>query len=166
MREKVSKPKQTLSLVLLGHFKAQKMNSLNLLSGHISDTSHVKKTPLKKVSSGSHKSKACRISFSSSGVLLCLSFGLLYQAGVLLGHPQCLDYGPPFQPPFHLEFCSAYETFGCCDQEKDNVIAAKYWEIMDYIDPQGHELCGRYIKDILCQVSFIRNYHHILGGTE
>uniref|UniRef100_A0A8C0GGH5 HHIP like 2 n=1 Tax=Chelonoidis abingdonii TaxID=106734 RepID=A0A8C0GGH5_CHEAB len=81
----------------------------------------------------------------------CLSVALLCQAGMLWGHPQCLDYGPPFQPPFHLEFCSAYETFGCCDQDKDNSIAAKYWEIMDYIDLQGHELCGEYIKDILCQ---------------
>nr|XP_056708305.1 HHIP-like protein 2 [Euleptes europaea] len=127
------------------------MNSLNLLSGHISDASHLRKPPLKKVSAGSHKSKSCRISFSSSIFLLSLSFGLLYQAGVLLGHPQCLDYGPPFQPPFHLEFCSAYETFGCCDQEKDSVVAAKYWEIMDFIDPQAHHLCGGYIKDILCQ---------------
>ncbi|XP_074782406.1 HHIP-like protein 2 [Athene noctua] len=89
-------------------------------------------------------------SSSSSGVsFFCLS--LLCLIGSLLGHPQCLDYGPPFQPPFHLEFCSAYENFGCCDQERDNSIAAKYWDIMDYIDPQGHKLCGTYIKDILCQ---------------
>lgn len=72
--------------------------------------------------------------------------------GGLLGHPQCLDYRLPFQPPFHLEFCSAYENFGCCDQERDNSIAAKYGDIMDYIDPRGHKLCGMYIKDILCQV--------------
>uniref|UniRef100_A0A8D0FRE8 HHIP like 2 n=1 Tax=Strix occidentalis caurina TaxID=311401 RepID=A0A8D0FRE8_STROC len=86
----------------------------------------------------------------SSGVsFFCLS--LLCLIGSLLGHPQCLDYGPPFQPPFHLEFCSAYENFGCCDQERDNSIAAKYWDIMDYIDPRGHKLCGTYIKDILCQ---------------
>ncbi|XP_074673956.1 HHIP-like protein 2 isoform X3 [Strix aluco] len=89
-------------------------------------------------------------SSSSSGVsFFCLS--LLCLIGSLLGHPQCLDYGPPFQPPFHLEFCSAYENFGCCDQERDNSIAAKYWDIMDYIDPRGHKLCGMYIKDILCQ---------------
>ncbi|XP_074719872.1 HHIP-like protein 2 isoform X2 [Strix uralensis] len=89
-------------------------------------------------------------SSSSSGVsFFCLS--LLCLIGSLLGHPQCLDYGPPFQPPFHLEFCSAYENFGCCDQERDNSIAAKYWDIMDYIDPRGHKLCGTYIKDILCQ---------------
>ncbi|KAJ7341048.1 hypothetical protein JRQ81_004725, partial [Phrynocephalus forsythii] len=83
--------------------------------------------------------------------LICTSFVLLGRDVGLLGHPQCLDYGPPFQPPFHLEFCSAYETFGCCDQDKDNIIAAKYWDIMDYVDLQAQNLCGRYIKDILCQ---------------
>ncbi|NXT82588.1 HIPL2 protein, partial [Zapornia atra] len=89
------------------------------------------------------------VSFSCSHVFVCLL--LLCLTGSLLGHPQCLDYGPPFQPPFHLEFCSAYEKFGCCDQERDNSIAAKYWDIMDHIDPWGRKLCGRYIKDILCQ---------------
>uniref|UniRef100_A0A8C5N0U0 HHIP like 2 n=1 Tax=Leptobrachium leishanense TaxID=445787 RepID=A0A8C5N0U0_9ANUR len=71
--------------------------------------------------------------------------------GVGLGHPQCLDYGPPFKPAFHLEFCSQYDSFGCCDQHKDNIIAEKYWTIMDNFDLQGHELCGGYIKDIVCQ---------------
>uniref|UniRef100_H3AU75 HHIP like 2 n=1 Tax=Latimeria chalumnae TaxID=7897 RepID=H3AU75_LATCH len=70
---------------------------------------------------------------------------------VLLGHPQCLDYRPPFKPAYHLEFCSQYDTFGCCDQDKDNEIAERYWDIMDFFDYQGHELCGGYIKDILCQ---------------
>ncbi|ELV10026.1 HHIP-like protein 2 [Tupaia chinensis] len=73
------------------------------------------------------------------------------KVGLLQGHPQCLDYGPPFQPPLHLEFCSDYESFGCCDQHKDERIAARYWDIMDYFDLKGHELCGGYIKDILCQ---------------
>ncbi|NXK75448.1 HIPL2 protein, partial [Amazona guildingii] len=94
-------------------------------------------------------------SSSSSGVFSSCPHVLLYLSlcliKCLLAHPQCLDYGPPFQPPFHLEFCSAYENFGCCDQEKDNSIAAKYWDIMDCIDPRGHKLCGTYIKDILCQ---------------
>ncbi|KAF3823104.1 hypothetical protein GH733_010540 [Mirounga leonina] len=70
---------------------------------------------------------------------------------MLQGHPQCLDYGPPFQPPLHLEFCSAYESFGCCDQHRDRRLAARYRDIMDYFDLGGHELCGGYIKDILCQ---------------
>ncbi|XP_053164556.1 HHIP-like protein 2 isoform X2 [Hemicordylus capensis] len=126
------------------------MNNPNLQGGHISDTSDFRKPSVKRPIAGSHKSHRSKISCCASSVLVCLSFALC-QVGVLLGHPQCLDYGPPFQPPFHLEFCSAYETFGCCDQDKDNSIAARYWEIMDYIDPHAHQVCGRYIKDILCQ---------------
>ncbi|KAL9863802.1 LOW QUALITY PROTEIN: HHIP-like protein 2 [Geothlypis trichas] len=70
--------------------------------------------------------------------------------GTLLGHPQCLYYGLPFQAPLPLEFCFTYENIGCCDQERDNSIAAKYWDITDYMDHEGHKLCGTYIKD-LCQ---------------
>eukprot|EP00079_Xenopus_tropicalis_P025841 XP_012819412.1 PREDICTED: HHIP-like protein 2 [Xenopus tropicalis] len=76
---------------------------------------------------------------------------LILRAGLLLAHPQCLDYAPPFKPPAHLEFCSQYETFGCCDQDRDNAIAEKYWSIMDYFDLNGYHTCGGYIKDILCQ---------------
>ncbi|KAM9107944.1 HHIP-like protein 2 [Megaptera novaeangliae] len=87
---------------------------------------------------------------SSRIFCLCLTV-LLGQGGLLQGHPQCLDYGPPFQPLLHLEFCSDYESFGCCDQRKDHRIAARYWDIMEYFDLKGHERCGGYIKDILCQ---------------
>ncbi|NXJ60315.1 HIPL2 protein, partial [Rostratula benghalensis] len=89
------------------------------------------------------------VSFSCPWVFLFTS--LLCLLGSLLGHPQCLDYRPPFQPRSGLEFCSAYENFSCCDRERDNSIATKYWDIMDYVDPLGHKLCGTYIKDILCQ---------------
>lgn len=79
---------------------------------------------------------------TSSGIFcLCLTFWL-DQVGLLQGHPQCLDYGPPFRPLFHLEFCSDYKSFGCCDHSKDLRIAARYWDIMDYFDLKGHELCG------------------------
>ncbi|KAB1258672.1 HHIP-like protein 2 [Camelus dromedarius] len=87
---------------------------------------------------------------SSRIFYLCLTV-LWGQVGLLQGHPQCLDYGPPFRPLLHLEFCSDYESFGCCDQRKDHRIAARYWDIMEYFDLKGHELCGGYIKDILCQ---------------
>ncbi|XP_064132953.1 HHIP-like protein 2 isoform X1 [Loxodonta africana] len=87
---------------------------------------------------------------SSRIFCLCVTL-LLGQVGLLQGHPQCLDYGPPFKPQVHLEFCSDYEAFGCCDQSKDHRIASRYWDIMDYFDLRGHELCGGYIKDILCQ---------------
>ncbi|XP_038205371.1 HHIP-like protein 2 [Arvicola amphibius] len=80
-----------------------------------------------------------------------LGLTFLGWVGLLQGHPQCLDYRPPFRPPLHLEFCSDYNSFGCCDQRKDHRIAARYWDIMNYFDLRGHELCGGYIKDILCQ---------------
>ncbi|XP_075194089.1 HHIP-like protein 2 [Anomaloglossus baeobatrachus] len=77
-------------------------------------------------------------------------FSSIFLTGVL-AHPQCLDFGPPFKPTMHLEFCSQYQEFGCCDQEKDNIIAEKYWSIMDHYDYKEQELCGGYVKDILCQ---------------
>ncbi|XP_004700212.1 HHIP-like protein 2 [Echinops telfairi] len=84
--------------------------------------------------------------------IFCLCFTLLLGlVDLLQGHPQCLDYRPPFKPHMHLEFCSDYEAFGCCDQSKDDHIAARYWDIMDYFDPKGYQLCSSYIKDILCQ---------------
>ncbi|KAG8541131.1 hypothetical protein GDO81_029658 [Engystomops pustulosus] len=74
----------------------------------------------------------------------------IFQTGVL-AHPQCLDFGPPFKPAMHLEFCSQYQEFGCCDQEKDNIIAERYWSVMDHYDYKEQELCGDYVRDILCQ---------------
>ncbi|XP_075719877.1 HHIP-like protein 2 [Rhinoderma darwinii] len=81
---------------------------------------------------------------------ILLIIPVLFKKGVF-GHPQCLDFGPPFKPTVHLEFCSQYQEFGCCDQDKDNTIAERYWTIMDHFDYKEQELCGGYIKDILCQ---------------
>ncbi|XP_023565974.1 HHIP-like protein 2 isoform X2 [Octodon degus] len=81
---------------------------------------------------------------------LCLAI-LLGWGGSLQGHPQCLDYGPPFRPPTGLVFCSDYQSFGCCDRHKDLHIASRFRDIMAHLDLQGHTLCRGYIKDILCQ---------------
>ncbi|NXT11182.1 HIPL2 protein, partial [Prunella fulvescens] len=115
-------------------------------------TSDLKKPLLKEMNAWLQAGKSIRrsgVSFPCPRLCVCLFLFCL--TGALLGHPQCLDYGPPFQPPLPLEFCSAYENFGCCDLKRDNSIAKKYWDIMDYMGPQGHKLCGTYIKDILCQ---------------
>ncbi|XP_068952813.1 LOW QUALITY PROTEIN: HHIP-like protein 2 [Petaurus breviceps papuanus] len=106
------------------------------------------------VSRGGPRNLASRLGFQlpESCYVSCFCLLLFLNQGAFLqGHPQCLDYGPPFKPPVHLEFCSDYETFGCCDQRKDRRIAARYWDIVEYLDLKGHELCGGYIKDILCQ---------------
>ncbi|KAK2878557.1 hypothetical protein QQF64_011378 [Cirrhinus molitorella] len=68
-----------------------------------------------------------------------------------LAHPQCLDFQPPFKPPYHLEFCRHYEKFGCCDQKTDNSIAMRYWDIMDLMGDEAYAVCGDLVKDIMCQ---------------
>lgn len=101
---------------------------------------------------------------TSSGIFHFWLAFLSGQVGLLRGHPQCLDFGPPFQPPLHLDFCSDYESFGCCDQRKDHRLAARYRDIMDYLDLGAHELCGGYIKDILCQVGLSLTPQGCEGG--
>uniref|UniRef100_A0A8C2ZY13 HHIP like 2 n=1 Tax=Cyclopterus lumpus TaxID=8103 RepID=A0A8C2ZY13_CYCLU len=72
--------------------------------------------------------------------ILIMSGMLLVVVRPLSAHPQCLDFEPPFKPPWHLEFCTQYELFGCCDQNTDNTIAERYWDIVDQLDASGHEL--------------------------
>ncbi|XP_034530247.1 HHIP-like protein 2 isoform X2 [Notolabrus celidotus] len=69
----------------------------------------------------------------------------------MYAHPQCLDFEPPFKPPWHLEFCTQYEEFGCCDQKTDNTIAERYWDIIDQLEVSGYELCADMLKEIMCQ---------------
>ena len=87
------------------------------------------------------------------GVFLILASVLsLLPVGKVSSHPQCLDFQPPFRPPTHLEFCSQYELLGCCDQDADNAIAERYWDVIEYLDVQGAELCDDVLKEIMCQV--------------
>ncbi|KAK7904546.1 hypothetical protein WMY93_017153 [Mugilogobius chulae] len=84
---------------------------------------------------------------------------LLWAVGVTLlislrpasSHPQCLDFAPPFKPPWHLEFCTQYQEFGCCDQKTDNMIAERYWDIIEVLETQGLDLCADSLKEIMCQ---------------
>lgn len=76
-------------------------------------------------------------------------FTLVHRASA---HPQCLDFEPPFKPPWHLEFCRQYEEFGCCDQKTDNAIAERYWDIIEELEAAGQELCADMLKEVMCQV--------------
>uniref|UniRef100_A0A8C5QK20 SRCR domain-containing protein n=1 Tax=Leptobrachium leishanense TaxID=445787 RepID=A0A8C5QK20_9ANUR len=67
------------------------------------------------------------------------------------GHPQCLDYKPPFQPSKPVAFCSAYSDFGCCDTAQDAAIASRYRYLAEFLDHTGVNVCGGFIQDILCQ---------------
>uniref|UniRef100_A0A8C5H9Q2 HHIP-like protein 1 n=1 Tax=Gouania willdenowi TaxID=441366 RepID=A0A8C5H9Q2_GOUWI len=67
-------------------------------------------------------------------------------------HPQCLDYKPPFEPRQPLVFCKEYSKFGCCDVEKDEEVSLRFYKIMENFDHTGYMTCGKYIRNILCQV--------------
>lgn len=85
--------------------------------------------------------------------ILITSVMLLALVQPVSAHPQCLDFEPPFKPVWHLEFCAQYEEFGCCDQKTDNLIAERYWDIIDQLEVAGDELCADMLKEIMCQVS-------------
>ncbi|XP_070776863.1 HHIP-like protein 2 [Enoplosus armatus] len=82
---------------------------------------------------------------------LIISVMLLVLVQPASAHPQCLDFEPPFKPLWHLEFCTQYEQFGCCDQKTDNMIAERYWDIIDQLEVAGYELCADTLKEIMCQ---------------
>lgn len=86
---------------------------------------------------------------------LVVSVMLFSLVGSAPGHPQCLDFEPPFKPQWHLEFCTQYEQFGCCDQKADNMIAERYWGIIDQLEVSGYELCADTLKEIMCQVNIL-----------
>lgn len=86
-------------------------------------------------------------------LILIMSGMLLIPVQPASAHPQCLDFEPPFKPPWHLEFCTQYEQFGCCDQKTDNTIAERYWDIIDQLEVAGHELCADMLKEVMCQVN-------------
>ena len=96
-----------------------------------------------------------RLRFLCPLLLRILTLFLLVLPQHISSHPQCLDFEPPFKPPYHLEFCKEYELFGCCDQETDNTIAERYGDIIDLLDVQGYEKCGDSLKEIMCQVSVL-----------
>ncbi|KAF3700828.1 HHIP-like protein 2 Precursor [Channa argus] len=83
--------------------------------------------------------------------LLIMAAMSLVLAQPAAAHPQCLDFEPPFKPQWHLEFCAQYEEFGCCDQKTDNMIAERYWDIIDQLEAAGNELCADMLKEIMCQ---------------
>uniref|UniRef100_A0A8D3A837 HHIP-like 2 n=1 Tax=Scophthalmus maximus TaxID=52904 RepID=A0A8D3A837_SCOMX len=84
-------------------------------------------------------------------VTVMLLLLLLARVRPASAHPQCLDFEPPFKPFWHLEFCRQYEQFGCCDQTTDNMIAERYWDIVEHLEVEGLELCADVLMEIMCQ---------------
>ena len=68
------------------------------------------------------------------------------------GHPQCLDFRPPFTPVNGpLVFCSNYSDFTCCSTEKDADQLQLYNSILPRLTADAQVQCRGYLKEIICQ---------------
>lgn len=78
--------------------------------------------------------------------VVCLFFmSVLYTA---LGHPQCLNFRPPFQVSDDLSFCSEYSEFTCCASADDSFIRQNYLDIIRENNISSQ--CAGKLKDLLC----------------
>ena len=64
-----------------------------------------------------------------------------------VAHPQCLDYGAPFEVSRKSDiFCRSYAKFGCCTPKRD----AEIKELFRQLPKQGNEKCSKLLKRVLC----------------
>lgn len=66
----------------------------------------------------------------------------------VLGHPQCLDFKPPFENDQELSFCSQYSEFGCCHPDQDAELELKYVSLRVHLTDSS---CHGMLKELLCQ---------------
>eukprot|EP00795_Rhopilema_esculentum_P002922 gene2922-1164_t len=83
-------------------------------------------------------------------VLLIFSL-LAYHTPVASGHPQCLDYLPPFQSAKPLGLCRKTSQYGCCTSSRDRSLQNFY----DYARHYGREAgapkeCEEFLRTIIC----------------
>lgn len=80
----------------------------------------------------------------------CLFMSLLVDS-LVQGHPQCLDFRPPFDPEAVLPFCSNYSSFGCCSMTDDSNLREKYLALQRKLTSVDWNRCHGYIGELLCQ---------------
>ncbi|XP_015279922.1 PREDICTED: HHIP-like protein 1 [Gekko japonicus] len=86
----------------------------------------------------------------------CRAWPLFALAAALLlrqasGHPQCLDFKPPFKPPRPLAFCAQYSDFGCCDAQRDSALLERFYGVTEHLDHAAYAACASHLQDLLCQ---------------
>ncbi|XP_071483008.1 HHIP-like protein 2 [Diadema antillarum] len=70
----------------------------------------------------------------------------------ILGHPQCLDFFPPFELNAESDpFCNSYKDFGCCTLSRNNEIEQLYRSLRDQFSRDVSSECATFLKDVLCQ---------------
>ncbi|XP_077993348.1 HHIP-like protein 2 isoform X1 [Glandiceps talaboti] len=79
-----------------------------------------------------------------------LLFLVMRSALEVSGHPQCLDYLPPYVDIQDLSFCTQYTDVGCCTKDIDEHLKRQYDEILSNTGTLS-EICLQYVHTILCQ---------------
>ena len=67
------------------------------------------------------------------------------------GHPQCLDYFPPFRSARPQQLCKETASYGCCTSSRELSLQNTY----DYVDEFGGKIgsdykCRDFIRSIIC----------------
>ena len=80
-------------------------------------------------------------------------------------HPQCLDFGAPFEVTASNEtFCPQYAQFGCCTAERD----AKAKESFEKLRVSVDSKCSQLMKQVLCLKChpYAAHIFTVEGGSE
>ncbi|XP_072173729.1 HHIP-like protein 2 [Diadema setosum] len=73
-------------------------------------------------------------------------------ASAVAGHPQCLDFYPPFElDPSSSPFCDGYKDFGCCTPTRNLEIQRLHKLLKKRLPADSVATCKNFLKDILCQ---------------
>ena len=67
-----------------------------------------------------------------------------------LGHPQCLDFRPPFQPQEGLKFCKEYSDYGCCTAADDRVLEERHRALLAAQPANSGPACNGTLQQVLC----------------
>lgn len=67
------------------------------------------------------------------------------------GHPQCLDYFPPFRSARPKQLCKETASYGCCTSSRERSLQKVY----DFIENTGEKVgssykCMDFVKEIIC----------------
>ena len=95
---------------------------------------------------------SCKESWQKYAAWLLLGVSMLCVC--TQGHPQCLDFLPPFELiDDELPFCSLYTELGCCTQEDGKRLENLYTDVVKTAQNSIEDIssCVNYVKDILCQ---------------
>ena len=68
-----------------------------------------------------------------------------------VGHPQCLDYFPPFRSTRPQQLCKETASYGCCTSSRESSLQKVY----DYVEEFGRNIassdkCKDFIRTLIC----------------